>query len=180
MSDRRSQIIEAAIPPVLREGGGVSTAAIARAAGLSNGPLFDAFAARQDPIDGNGLTAKTGMSDAPTPSGNPPRDRETPSCNRCDDLERARRTPHRRTIVHLRRGAGLAGPAMRATADRLGAWFGLWIADALARGVIRGPGVDGVARLIVLPLDLVVDTVLDGDDEALAFDTLRHSSGLSE
>jgi len=180
VSDRKSQIIEATIPLVLREGVGVSTAAIAKSAGVSNGTLFNAFATKQDLIDSIYLTAKTGMFDALTHSGDAPFDRETLYRNWCDYLGWARRAPHHRQIMHLLPDAGLVSPTMRGTVDGLGEPYRLWITDALARGAIRGPSVDYVARLLFFHLDLVIEMALVGDDEALAFDMLCHSIGLSK
>ena len=180
MSDRQNQIIEAAIPLVLREGVGVSTAAIAKAAGVSNGTLFNAFATKQDLIDSIYLAAKTRMFDALTHSDDAPLTHETLHRNWCDYLEWARGNPHHRQVMHLLLDAGLVSPTMRAAVDRLGTWYGVWITDALARGVIRGPSVDYVARLVFFHLDLVIEMALDGNDEALAFDMLCHSIGLSK
>lgn len=82
--------------------------------------------------------------------------------------------------MHLLLDAGLVSPAMRETVDRLGAWYGVWISDALARGAIRGPSVDYIARLIFFHLDLVIEMALEGHEEALAFDMLCNSIGLSK
>lgn len=180
MSDRQSKIIEAAIPLILGEGVGVSTAAIAKAAGVSNGTLFNAFATKQNLIDSIYLTAKTGMLDALSHSGDAQFDQETMYCNWCDYLEWARRNPHHRRIMHLLLEAGLVSFAMRATVDALSERHRLWITDALARGAIRGPNVDYIARLVFFHLDLVIDMALDGNDEALAFDMLCRSIGLSK
>ena len=180
MKDRQTQIIEAAIHLILRDGVAVSTAAIAKAADVSNGTLFNTFANKQDLIDSIYLAAKTGMFEALTHSGDAPFDRETLYSNWCDYLEWARRVPHHRQIMHLLLDAGLVSPTMRGTVDRLGERYWLWMIDAVAQGVIRGPSVEYVARLLFFHLDLVIDMALEGDDEALAFDMLCRSIGLSK
>lgn len=180
MIDRQNQIIEAALPLLLRDGVGVSTAAIAKAAGVSNGTLFNAFATKQDLIDKIYLAAKTRMFAALTLWDGAPMTHARLYCNWCEYLEWARGNPHHRQVMHLLLDAGLVSPTMRATVDRLGAWYGVWITDALVRGVIRGPSVDYVARLVFFHLDLVIEMALDGNDEALAFDMLCHSIGLSK
>ena len=52
MSDKNTQIIEAAIRLFSAEGVSVPTAKIAKEAGVSNGTLFNYFATKQDLIDG--------------------------------------------------------------------------------------------------------------------------------
>lgn len=180
MNDRQIKIIEAAIPLILQEGVGVSTAAIAKAAGVSNGTLFNAFHTKQDLIDSIYLAAKTGMFDRLTHSGDAPFDRETLHCNWCDYLAWARRNPHHRLIMHLLLEAGLVSPGMQTRVIALGERSRVWIAGALTRGVIRGPNGDYVARLIFFHLDLVIDMALDGTDEDLAFDMLCRSIGVSQ
>ena len=180
MNDRQNQIIDAAIPLILQHGVGVSTAAIARAANVSNGTLFNAFATKQDLIDNIYLAAKTHMFEALTQSDDAPLNRKTLHRNWCDYLEWARGNPQRLQVMHLLLDAGLVSPATRAAVDRLGAWFWAWITDARDRRVIRGPSVDYIARLIFFHLDLVIEMALDGNDEAIAFDMLCNSIGLSK
>lgn len=180
MNDRQNQIIDAAIPLILQQGVGVSTAAIARAADVSNGTLFNAFATKQDLIDSIYLAAKTRMFEALTHSDDAPLNRAKLHRNWCDYLEWARGHPQHRQVMHLLLDAGLVSPATRAAVDRLGAWYWVWITEARDRGVIRGPSVDYIARLIFFHLDLVIEMTLDGTDEGIAFDMLCNSIGLSK
>lgn len=180
MSDRKNQIIEAALALLLRDGVGVSTAAIAKFAGVSNGTLFNAFATKQDLIDSIYLAAKARMFAALTQPDGAPMTHETLYRNWCEYLEWARGNPRHREIMHLLLDAGLVSPAMRVTVDRLGAWYGIWISDALNQSIIRGPSVNYIARLIFFHLDLVIEMALEGHEEALAFDMLCHAIGLSK
>lgn len=180
MNERQTAIVEAATQLLLRDGIGVSTAAIAKAAGVSNGTLFNAFATKQDLIDAIYLAAKTGMFGALTHADGDPFTRATVHRNWCDYLAWARRHPHHRRIMHLLLDAGLVSAAMRERVDALGARYGQWIAGALDDGVIRAPGLDFAVRLIFFHLDLVLDMDLPADDEAVAFDMLCSSIGLTQ
>lgn len=180
MNERQSQIVDAAIPFILDQGIAVSTAAIAKAAGVSNGTLFNAFATKQALIDAIYLTVKTRMFDSQTHKQGSPFTRETVRRNWLDYIGWARRRPHDRAIMHLLLDAGLVSPAMRQKVEAMGAPYGQWIADALDQGVIRAPSVAYVSRLVFFHFDLVIDMALDGADEEMAFDMLCNSIGLSE
>ncbi|QMV14547.1 TetR/AcrR family transcriptional regulator [Vibrio spartinae] len=63
MNTKKRQIIEAAIRLFAQDGGGVSTAAIAKEAGVSNGTLFNHFETKQMLIDEVYIFVKRNMAD---------------------------------------------------------------------------------------------------------------------
>lgn len=180
MNDRQSQIVEAAIKLFLTEGVGVSTASIAKAAGVSNGTLFNAFPTKQDLIDAMYLTAKLGMFDALALKENAKFDRSTVAENWGRYLTWARRLPHHRQVMHLLHEAGLISDVARARVDALGAPQGALIEQALNTRMITGPNVEFIVRLIFFHIDLVIDQHLEREDETLAFEMLCNSIGLNK
>ncbi len=180
MNDRQSQIVEAAIKLFLTEGVGVSTANVAKAAGVSNGTLFNAFPTKQDLIDAMYLTAKLGMFDALALKENAKFDRSTVAENWSSYLVWARRFPHHRQVMHLLLEAGLVSEAVRARVDALGAPQAALIEQALNTKMIIGPNVEFIVKLIFFHIDLVIDQHLEREDETLAFEMLCNSIGLTK
>lgn len=180
MNERQKQIIEAAIILFLKDGVGVSTASIAKAAGVSNGTLFNAFETKQALIDAIYLTAKSGMFNALTYAHGAEYSRVNLRQNWCDYLAWARQKPFHRQVMHLLVDAGLVSEFAKVEIARLAAPHDAWIRDAFAHGKIRGPSVEYITKLIFYQIDLVVAEDLEGDDEALAFQMLCQSIGLSK
>lgn len=172
--------MQAAIPLILKEGVAVSTAAIAKAAGVSNGTLFNAFATKQALIDAIFFATKAEMLASLTHAHGAPFNRETVQRNWSDYLAWARRHPQERRIMHLLLDAGLVSLATRQEIDALGAPYGAWVAEALDQGTIRGPNVDYIVRLIFFHLDLVIDMSLDEGAAAMAFDMFCNCIGLTQ
>lgn len=178
MTDRQTQIQHAAIGLFLREGVGVSTARIAKAAGVSNGTLFNVFATKQELIDAIYMSAKTDMM---TALG----DRLSGDFGRLglrhlwDGYIRwARAQPELRKGMHLLMDAGLVSAPTKAMADALYASQVAWIAEAHSKGILRGPSVAFICALIFRHLDLVLDQNIEGAAETLAFDMLCDNLGL--
>lgn len=180
MNDRQTQIIEAAIPLYLSDGVGVSTASVARAAGVSNGTLFNAFATKQDLIDAMYLSAKRGMFEALALDEDAKFDRATVAEGWRSYLDWAHHRPHHRQIMHLLLEAGLVSEPVRAQVDTLARAQGAWIEQALRDGTIRAPNVEYVVKLIFFHTDLVISQSLEGEEEKLAFEMLCSSIGLTK
>lgn len=179
MNDRQMQIVEAAIPLFLSNGVGVSTANVAKAAGVSNGTLFNAFATKQDLIDAMYLSAKLGMFEALAFEPGAGFDRASVRRNWTNYLNWARRRPQDRQIMHVLLEAGMVSDAVIKQVDELAAQQSQWIAAALEHGAIRGPNVEFIVKLIFFQIDLVIALNLNGEDETLAFDMLCQSIGLT-
>jgi AcrR family transcriptional regulator len=180
MTDRKTQIIKAATTLFLEEGVGVSTASIARAAGVSNGTLFNVFPTKQALIDAIYRNAKTGLFAAIPHSGDAPLNRETMRTNWDGYRDWARRNPETRRVMHLMLDAGLASAETRAEMNAFAAPHGAWLQLGLDRGVIRAPSVSFIGALIFFYLDLVITEELDTAGEDLAFNMLCTSIGLTE
>ncbi|MEO0487112.1 MAG: TetR/AcrR family transcriptional regulator [Pseudomonadota bacterium] len=179
MTNRQTQIIAAAIPLFLREGVGVSTARIAKEAGVSNGTLFNAFATKQDLIDAIYRSTKGAMFAAMQPPGDAPFDLPQMRANWAGYLAWARADPDAHRVMHLLLRSGLASPKVKAEIDTLAAPHAQNLITAMERGTIRGPTVAFVADLIFAQIDLVIDHNLTGADETLAFDMLCNTIGLT-
>lgn len=180
MTDRRTQIIAAATRLFLDEGVGVSTARIARAAGVANGTLFNVFPTKQDLIDAIYKDAKAAMfASAPNRSG-VPLVRETLRANWDGYLDWAGRNPETRRVMHLLLDAGLASARTQAEVNEIAAPHIAWVQKALEDGVIRGPSVSFCGQLYFFHLDLVINENLDGAGIDLAFEMLCTSIGLTQ
>ncbi|WOE76104.1 TetR/AcrR family transcriptional regulator [Alterisphingorhabdus coralli] len=178
MSERKTQIIHAATSLFLAEGVGVSTASIAKAAGVSNGTLFNAFATKQALIDAIYLAAKSAMFAAVPHSGSDSFTRAHLLENWRGYLAWARANPEERAIMHLLLEAGLTSAETQAQVDQLAKPSADWIQTALDTGVIRGPNAGFVGKLIFFQLDLVITENLHSEEADLAFDMLCTSIGL--
>lgn len=179
LTDRQLQIIEAAIALFLRDGVGVSTASIAKAAGVSNGTLFNAFATKQALIDTIYCLTKREMFEALPADKSAPLTKAAIRTNWDGYFDWARSAPAHREIMHLLLDAGLASAEARAEIDALAAPHAAWMTQAWMAGTIQGPSVAFISGLIFHYLDLVLTEHLTGDDEALAFDMLCKSIGLT-
>jgi hypothetical protein len=82
--------------------------------------------------------------------------------------------------MHLLLDAGLASAETKAEVDMLAAPHGVWVQEALDAGVIRGPSVNFIGRLILFQLDLVITENLSDTEADLAFDMLCTSIGLTQ
>lgn len=180
MNERQNQIIAAAIPLLLSEGVGVSTARIAKAAGVSNGTLFNAFATKQDLIDAIYRKTKTDMLAAwPDPDGKK-LDRAMMRSNWDAYLGWARSAPQDHKVMHLLKDSGLASQQVKIEVEAEAAAYGQPMLDAFASGAIRGPSVGFIGDLIFSLIDLVIDHHLIGADEDLAFLMLCNTLGINE
>ena len=178
MNDRQKQIITAAIPLFLNEGISVSTARIAKTAGVSNGTLFNAFSTKQHLIDAIYLKTKTDMfARWPDPDGGP-LNLARMRANWDAYLDWARGAPLDHKVMHLLKDAGLASAAITAQVDARAARYAKPLLDAFDRGALRGPSVGFINDLIFAQIDLVIDHNLSGTDEDLAFDMLCTSLGV--
>lgn len=179
MNERQTQIVQAAMLLFVTEGVGVSTARVAKAADVSNGTLFNAFSTKQDLIDAMYLHAMQGVFDALGASRETTFSRGSMHEKWSSYLDWARREPFARQIKHLLLEAGLVSDAAKAATDKTAKAHTDWVADALAQGKINGPSVAFIVQLIFFHIDLVISHELNGADEALAFDMLCQSIGLS-
>ena len=170
--------MDAAIGLFLKDGVGVSTAAVAKAAGVSNGTLFHAFATKQELIDSIYLTTKRNFFAALALQDDAPFNRT--SMRRLWDghLTWSRAAPNRHKIKRLLLEAGLASPDAQRQADEMGMPHAIWLTKARDAGLIRGPNIAFIGELIFFHIDLVIDQTLTGADEDLAFDMLCNAIGL--
>lgn len=173
-------MLSAATRLFLDEGVGVSTASIARAAGVSNGTLFNAFPTKQILIDTIYKDAKSSMFASLPHSGEAAFDRVHLRENWDAYLEWARSNPQRRLVMHLLLDAGLASAETQSEIDEFARPNVAWLERALDKGTIRAPSVTFIGRLIFFHLDLVINERLDRTDEDLAFEMLCQSIGLAE
>ncbi len=179
MTDKRRQIISAATSLFLEEGVGVSTARIAKAAGVSNGTLFNVFATKQELIDAIYLEGKRGMFGVQPFGGEDRFDRASLKANWDAYLSWARAHPGLRRVMTMLFEAGLASDAARAEGERLAAPQGMWFARAYAMGQISGPSVSFLMKAAFMQLELVIELgLLEGEAEA-AFETLCKTLDLS-
>ena len=179
-TDRQKQIIEAAIPLFLSEGVGVSTASIAKAAGVSNGTLFNAFATKQALIDAIYLTTSLDLLAAMPCTSQDDFTLDILHRNWSNYLRWAREKPQYRQIKHLLLEAGLTSQEVQADCNKASEQHVVWLQKALEAGAIRGPNVAFIHQLIQFQLSLVIEYDLNEEDEALAFEMICQAIGLSQ
>ncbi|MEL6683909.1 MAG: TetR/AcrR family transcriptional regulator [Pseudomonadota bacterium] len=180
MNERQTQICDAATTLFLKEGVGVSTASIAKAAAVSNGTLFNAFPTKQALIDAVYRRAKLGMFAALGKAADGPFTRAQLYANWQTYLAWARTNPEMHAVMHLLLESGLASAPVKAEIDALAAPYGASIAAALENGVIHGPNPAFISKLILVQLDLVLSENLNSADADLAFDMLCNAIGLAK
>lgn len=180
MNDRQKQIAAVATDLFLSEGVGVSTAQIAKAAGVSNGTLFNAFPTKQDLIDAIYRDAKLEMFAALNHSGDATFDRAHLYDNWAGYVAWARANPQKCKIMHFLLDSGLASQATQGEVNMLAAPYAHWLQTALDDGLIRGPSVTFIGKLIFFQTDLVITENLSSADADLAFEMLCNAIGLKE
>lgn len=180
MNERQTQIADAAIELFLAQGVGVSTAAIAKAAGVSNGTLFNAFPTKQHLIDAIYLNTKASFFDAIVLKDGEAFNRTSLQRLWSAHLAWARKYPQRNQIKRLLLQAGLASDTAQSEADALGAAHVAWMSDGHNAGLIRGPSIAFISELIFFHIDLVIDQSLNRADEDLAFDMLCNAIGIAQ
>lgn len=180
MNERQTQIAEAAIHLFLKEGVGVSTAAVAKAAKVSNGTLFNAFPTKQDLIDGIYLSTKRSFFEATALNEGETLDRSSVLRLWKAHLKWARNAPHHHKIKRLLLESGLASQSAQAEANAMASPHAEWLGKAHSNGLIRGPNVAFIGELVFFHIDLVIDQSLTGADEDMAFDMLCNAIGLKK
>ncbi|MFC3853700.1 TetR/AcrR family transcriptional regulator [Salinispirillum marinum] len=179
MTDRRNQILDAATSLFLEQGVSVPTAKIAKAAGVSNGTLFNVFPTKQALIDAIYTEAKIGMFANMRYCGEDPLTKVTLRANWDGYMNWANRYPERRRVMHLLLDAGLASADAQAEVSAVVEPHAAWIYMGLDRGIIRGPSVSFIGQLVFFHIDLVINEQLDRQGENLAFEMLCNAIGLN-
>ena len=180
MNDRQKQIAATATDLFLSQGVGVSTAQIAKAAGVSNGTLFNAFPTKQALIDAIYADAKTAMFGAVPHAGDTPFTRQNFRENWDAYLAWAKANPQKCKIMHFLLESGLASEATQAHVNQIAAPHAQWLQRALDDGLIKGPSVAIVGNLIFFFADHVINDTLGTADADLMFTMLTNAIGLKE
>ncbi len=178
MNERESQIINAAGALFLEEGVGVSTAKIAKAAGVSNGTLFNYFPTKQALIDAIYKAHKTSLFEKSRAHVEGEFSLDAMKRNWDAYLAWSRENPQARLVMNLLYEAGLASDEAKAEMDALYAPYALWLASAYDDGHVQAPNAEFVPHLIFAYFDLVLTLDLRGDDEVQAFEMLCQSLGV--
>lgn len=178
MSDKKAQIMDAAISLFLSDGVGVSTARIAKEASVANGSLFNAFPNKQSLIDAIYLEGKLGMNQVFLRYINKPFNASSFYGLWKDYLIWGRGDQQLRKVMHLLFEAGLASEEVQKAVDEMTAPSIAWIEEAFQAGKMRGPNVGYIATVFFTHLNLVIDQDLYGEDEELAFRMLCDDIGL--
>lgn len=165
-------ILAAAVAVFGDVGVGASTAKVAKAAGVSNGTLFNYFPSKQDLIDALYVSVKADLADAiGDVSGDEPlRSQIRTIWDRW--LIWAKAHPAEHAAMNLLHQSGLASDDARAQATesfRVGARV---FADAQAAKLFVELPADYLAELMQHQLDQAAAAMLDEDEQDLAFGVL--------
>lgn len=180
MTDKKAQILAATTALFLEHGIGVSTAKIAKAAGISNGTLFNVFPTKQVLIDTLYCDAKIGMFAILPHSGNASFNRAHLYDNWQAYLAWAKNHPETRQVMQLLLDSGLASADSQAKVNAACTPHIDWLRHALEANVIRGPSVNFIGQLIFFHLDHVINETLNSTQTDLAFEMLCQAIGLNQ
>ncbi len=180
MAPQKPQIMATTTHLLLEEGVRVTTAKIAKEAGVANGTLFNLFPTKQTLFDEIYVDAKTTMFAAIPNFGDAPFDREALRENWDGYFDWASARPETRRAMNLLLDAGLVSAAAQQETLKISEPHAAWLQSALESGVIRAPSVSFVGKLISFHLDLVINEGLEPKAADLAFDMLCSSLGLTE
>jgi len=175
MKHRPEQILDAAITLFDVDGVGVSTANVAKAAGVSNGTLFNYFPSKQDLLDALYTRTKTELAEAigDVDPELPIRDQVHLVWSRwlnwmLEDLARNR-------VVRLLHQSGLASADAVEKALAAFAVPRRILEDAEAQGVLIDLPAEYLSALVQQQLELVVEAQLDPALHDTAFDAMWKS-----
>ena len=180
MNDRQKQIAATATDLFLTEGVGVSTARIAKDAGVSNGTLFNAFPTKQALIDAIYFDAKTEMFGAVPNAGDAPLTRDTLYQNWTAYLGWARANPQKCKVMHFLLESGLASQETQQKVNEIAAPHAAWLQNALDAGLIKGPSTAFVGSLLFFFADHAINNSLGASDTDLLFEMLCNAIGLKK
>ncbi len=175
MKYQPSDILEAAVRLLDREGVGVSTAKVAEEAGVSNGTLFHYFGTKQDLLDQLYEWLK---SDLIAAIGDVPDD--LPATEQLRTLwmrwiSWVRRYPARHRVTQLLRGAGVVSPASVERGEGMFARFQDILADAQASGVLSDLPLTYLGENIMAQLEVAARSDLTEEQCSQAFDLAWNS-----
>lgn len=165
-------ILAAALRLFRDEGVSVSTARIAKAAGVSNGTLFNYFPTKQALIDALYISIKSGLAEAVgTLDDDVPVERRMRQVwDRWFGWARDNRDAH--LVVNLLHQAGLASAEAQALGSEAVLGPGAVLDEAMASGLLVDLPIDYLSALIQHQLDQAVMSDLDDDQADVAFGVL--------
>ncbi len=172
MKHKPDAILDTAVGLFAAEGVGVSTSRLAKAAGVSNGTLFNYFPTKQDLLDALYLRLKGEFSDAlgDIDAGLPLRDQARLVWDRWIAWSSAH--PEQRQVSRLLHEAGLVSEAAALEAQQLLAGGMAVLGRLHQSGELADLPVDYLGALIQSQLELAVETGLTGPELDLAFDVM--------
>ena len=175
MKHRPEQILDAAITLFDADGVGVSTANVAKAAGVSNGTLFNYFPTKQELIDELYLRLKLGLADTlGTPASDLPlREQTRIITQRWFDW--AAEQPARYRVCNLLHQSGLAGPAAIAKASSALDGPRKVLHQLAESGLLVDLPMNYIAQLVQSHIELAVDVGLNLEQRNTAFDVMWNS-----
>ncbi|MGI9610155.1 MAG: TetR/AcrR family transcriptional regulator [Acidimicrobiia bacterium] len=166
------EILAAALTLFSEEGVNVSTARIAKAAGVSNGTLFNYFPTKQALIDSLYISIKTELADAigTLDSGGAIPAQMRQVWNRWIAWARDRRDAY--AVMTLLHQAGLASPQAQDVGAKAIEGPASVLTEAMERGMLVDLPLEYLAGLIQHQLDQTVMSELDDDQADVAFGVL--------
>ena len=180
MNERQKQIAATATDLFLTEGVGVSTARIAKVAGVSNGTLFNAFPTKQALIDAIYADAKTQMFAAVPNAGDAPFTRDRIRQNWEGYLAWAGANQQKCKVMHFLLESGLASQETQDKINALAAPHAAWLQGGLDAGLVQGPSVAFLGNLLFFFADHIINNNLSASEADLLFEMLCNAIGLKE
>ena len=170
-----SDILEAAVRLINRDGVGVSMAKVADEAGVSNGTLFHYFGTKQDLLDQLYEWLKT---DLITAIGDVPDDLTATEQLRTlwmRWIAWVRRYPARHRASQLLRGAEIVSPAVVERTDAMFARFLVILTDAQATGGLSDLPLAYLSESLIAQLEVAARSDLTEEQCSQAFDLAWNS-----
>ncbi len=172
--------MNAAIALFNEEGLSVSTANIAKRAGVSNGTLFNYFENKQALLDAIYLQTKSDLDAVIPHSGDADFNRQNMRENWQAYIAWVKSHQNAKTAMCLLRDSGLVSEEARQAGNEKAQPHVEWLERARSAGHLQAPNIQYAAELIYFHCDLVINQNLQGQDEELAFDMLCQSLGVSK
>jgi len=170
MKYQPSDILEAAVRLLDRDGVGVSMAKVAEEAGVSNGTLFHYFGTKQDLLDQlyEWLKADLVAAIGDVPGDLPATEQLRALWMRT--ISWVRRYPARHRVSQLLRGAGVVSAASVERGEAMFARFIAILADAQATGALSDLPLSYLGENLVAQLDVAARSELTEEQCSQAFD----------
>lgn len=168
MGDKKDQILQAALELFAAQGLGVSTAQIARAAGVANGTLFNYFPTKQELIDALYVQIKGEVGELFLGAGSQRETRGIFYTVWRSYVRWAIGNPLKQKVVHLLKDAGMVSPAVLARMEEAISPLGAILVEGMSEGTLRPLDPSYFRALLEAMITVCIDQAVERELEGEA------------